>query len=201
MRTTFKLLFVGLLTAIAEAQCKPHTSSDRTNSDTTNLHTTKSLTATIFDTVNEQLKSKSELMTEDLVAMKIIDTTVTTRLSETCYCDTTVQLNDSIYYSVISVNNEAGLCTYLFVASLNTKNKTVTASKFLHPDCDVDYSLDNYEIYDHKIFSKDKVQLIKKTVFQKKNRTSPDDEKNIDRKQTQKYFITITQTGQISNAK
>ena len=169
--------------------------------DTTNIQASKNLTATKFDTVNEQLNSKSELMTEDLVAMDIIDTTLTTQLSETCYCDTTIQLNDSIYYSVISANDEAGLCTYFFVATLNKVSKKVIASKFLHPDCDVDYAPDTYELHEHEIVSREKIQVTNITVVQKKNRTSPNEDDNIDHKQTQKNFITISQTGQINSSK
>ena len=197
MRTIIKLLFFGFLTSFLAAQCKTNTYSDKTNTDTTNIHVSKKLTATKFDTVNEQLNSKSELMTEDLVTMDIIDTTFTTQLGETCYCDTTIQLNDSIYYSVISANDEAGLCTYFFVASLNKKSKNAVASKFLHPDCDVDYASDIYEFHEHEIVSKDKIQVTNITVFQKRNRTSPNEEENIDHKQTERSFITISQTGQI----
>ena len=156
---------------------------------------------TKFDTISEQLNSKSELMTKDLVVLKIVDTTLTTQLSETCYCDTTIELSDSIYYSVISVNDEAGLCTYFFVASLDKKNKNVIASNYLYPDCDVDYSLDTYNLYDHTIVSKDKVLVTKTTVFQKKNRSSPDEEQNIDYKRIEKSYFVIGKTGQISNTK
>lgn len=149
-------------------------------------------------TNKEQQSGRSELATKDLVAMKIIDTTLTTHLSETCYCDTTIQLNDSIHYSVIRVNDQAGLCTYFFVASFNKKAENAIASALLHPDCDVDYSSDSYDLHEHAIISKNKIRVINTTVFQKKNRTSPDEEKNIDHKESQKTFITISQTGQIN---
>ena len=201
MQTKSTFLFFGLVILILVTQCKTNSSSDQAKNDTTPIQPSKNLAATKFDTVNEQLNSKSELMTQDLVELKIIDTSVTTQLSETCYCDTTVQLNDSIYYSVIIANDEAGVCTYFFVAGLNTKKRTVTASKFLYPDCDIDYSWDTYELYEHAIVSKEKIQVTKTTVFQKKNRTSPGEERNIDHKQTQKTYISITQSGKISNSK
>ena len=195
MRKIFKLVFIGLVTFIL-AQCKTKTSADNTNKQSP-----KNLTATKFDTVSEQLSSKSELMTKDLIALKMIDTTVSTHLSETSYCDTTVQLNDSIYYSIINVSDQAGVCSYVYLVSVNKTGKKVIDSKFLHPDCDVDYSWDSYELYDHSIISEDQIQLTKTTVFQKKNRTSSDEEENVDRKQTQKNLITISQTGQINVAK
>jgi hypothetical protein len=201
MRTIFKLLFIGLLVPILAAQCKTKTSSGETNTDTTTTQVSRNLAATKFDTVSQQLSSKSELMTENLIALKMIDTALTTRLSETCYCDTTVQLNDSIYYSVISVGDQAGVCSYVFLSSMDQKSKRVISSKYLHPDCDVDYSWDTYELFDHSIISKDKIQLTKTTVFQKKNRTSPNEEENIDHEQEEKSFIRISPSGQINESK
>jgi hypothetical protein len=201
MRTVFKLLLFGLFTFTFATRCKTHNSSDKSTVDTTKSQVSTITAATKFDTVPEQLNSKSELMTDDLIALKIIDTTLTTRIAEACYCDTTVHLNDSVYYSIISANDEAGLCTYFFVAGFNKKSKNVIASKFLHPDCDVDYSQDTYELYDHSIISKDKIQLTKTTIFQKKNRTSLNEEENIGHKQTQKNIISISETGQISDSK
>ena len=121
MRAILKLLLFGLFTFTFAVKCKTHNSPDKSVADTTKLHISNISVATKFDIVNEQLNSKSELMTGDLIALKIIDKTLTTQLGEACYCDTTVHLNDSVYYSVISANDEAGLCTYFFVASLNKK--------------------------------------------------------------------------------
>ncbi|PVD49404.1 hypothetical protein DC498_25180 [Terrimonas sp.] len=155
----------------------------------------------MFDTISEHFVTGNELLTHDLIRLKIIDTSFTTPLSETCYCDTTIQLNDNVSYSVISVNDEAGLCTYFFVASLNKKNEKIIESKYLHSDCDIDYALDTYELHEHAIISKDKIEVTNTTIFQKKNRTSPDEEQNIDHKQTQKNVFTISQVGQINDAK
>lgn len=200
MRLLFKLVFLGLYASLFSIQCKTKTSTDRQNRDTTNIQVSKILSATKFDTVSEQLRSKSELMTEDLIALKLVDTTISAQLNETCYCDTTVNLNDSIYYSVISVGDQAGVCSHVFLASIDKKNKKVIGSMYLHPDCDVDYSWDNYELYGYTIISKDKIQLTKTTVFQKKNRTSPNEEENIDHKQAEKNLITISPAGQIKTS-
>jgi hypothetical protein len=198
MRTIFKTVLFGLFAFTFAVQCNTHHSSDKSIEDTTKSPVSSTRAATKFDIINEQFNSESELMTEDIIALKIIDTTLTTQLGDACYSDTIVRLNDSVYYSVLRVNDKAGLCTYFFVASFNKKNKNVIASKFLHPDCDVDYSQDTYELYDHSIAAEDKIQLTKTTVFQKKNRRSPIEEENIEHEQKDKSFISISQTGQIN---
>ena len=201
MHTNIKILVVGLFTLVVATQCKTKSSSDNGNTTTSNKSSQQELTTPRSDTIAEQFFPGHELMTDTLVQLKIIDTSVTTQLSETCYCDTTVQLNDSIIYSIISVNDKAGLCTYFFVTSLNKNNGKVIESKYLHPDCDVDYSWDTYELHDHKVISNDKIQVTKTTVFQKKNRTSPNEEENIDHKREQRSFITVLQSGQINDSK
>ena len=199
VHTNMKILVFGLLTLVIATQCKTKSSSDNDNGAAKTSD--KNLAITGLDTSITQFITGHELMTHDLVQLKIIDTSIATPLSETCYCDTTVQLNDSISYSIISVNDEAGLCTYFFIASLNKKNGKVIASKYLHPDCDVDYSMDTYETHEHIIVSKNKIEVTNTTVFQKKNRISPGEEQNIDHKQTQKNLITISLAGQITAAK
>lgn len=196
-----KTLVFGLLTLVISIQCKTKSSSDDDNTTSSTKPSQKNLGPLTSDTITEQFFAGNELMTHDLVQLKIIDTSATTPLSETCYCDTTVQLNDSIFYSIISANDKAGLCTYFFVTSLNKKNGKIIASKYLHPDCDVDYSMDDYKLHKHEITSKDKIEVTNTTIFQKKNRISPDEEQNIDHKETKKNLTTISQTGQIDAAK
>ncbi|MBI5370831.1 MAG: hypothetical protein HZA79_02265 [Sphingobacteriales bacterium] len=191
-----KILVFGLLALVIVTQCNTKPSSDK-GTTTAAKSSQNNLAVTQFDTISEQFITGYELMTHDLVELKIIDSSVTSQLSETCYCDTTIRLNDSISYSIISVNDEAGLCTYFFVTSLNNKNGKVIASKYLHSDCDADYSLDTHELHEHLIISKNKIEVSNTTIFQKKNKTSPGQKQNIDRKQTQKSLITISQTGQI----
>ncbi len=197
MNKFFRLLLIVLIT-FNLAQCKSETSTTNNNRDPGKIKESKNSTATKFDIVSEQLISKSELMTEDLIALKIIDTTISTQLSETSYSDTSVQLNDSIYYSIIAVGDQAGVCSYVYLASMNKNRKKLISSKYLYPDCNIDYSLDTYNIYEHSIIDLDKIQLTKTTVFQKKKRTSSDEEENIDHKQIQKNLITILQSGQIN---
>lgn len=191
-----KVSICGLLALLLAAQCKTNSSTDKTDH-----HKSLKTPATKFDTVNEELISQSELLTKDLIALKIVDTGLAPELIETCYGDETIQLNDSVYYSIIVGNDEAGVCSYFFVASLNRKSKVVIASKFLYSDCDIDYSQDSYDVYEHKLISKGKIQVIKTTVFQKNNKTSSNEEENIDHKQTSESYIVISQAGQITSPK
>lgn len=192
-----KIIAFGLLTLVGATQCNNKPSQDNDKVHASNMPSQ----TTMFSTATKQLFTGSKLMTHDLVGLKVIDTSLTTKLSETCYCDTTIQLNDDISYSVISVGDEAGLCAYFFVTSFNSKNGKVVASKYLHSDCDIDFSWDTYELHEHKIVSNDKIEVTNTTIFQKKDRTSADEEKNIDHKQISKTVFAISQTGQISNSR
>ena len=186
-----RFFVLGLLVLTVAPRCKTDSSSKKITQATKSVQPVSNNEAADFEIGREY-------MTVDLVKMKIIDTTVTTELGEACYCDTTLQLNDSVSYSIISANDEPGVCTYFFLASMNKKAKKVIASTFLCPDCDVDYSSDIYDLYEHKIVSQEKLQVTKTTIFQKKKRTSTDEDKNIDHKHTQYRYITISQTGQIT---
>lgn len=201
MHRKIKILAFGILTLVIATQCKPKSSQDNDKAHTFILPSQEKSATTIFNTITKQFFTGNELMTHDLVGLKIIDTSLTIPLSETCYCDTTIRLNDKVSYSVISVNDKAGLCTYFFIASLNRENGKVVASKYLHSDCDIDYSLDTYELHEHKIVSNDKIELINTTIFQKKSRTSADEEENIDHKQISKNVFAISQTGQINDSR
>jgi hypothetical protein len=120
--TKSKFLFFGLLTFLLAAQCRRKSNADKSSQRTTSLQT-KTFATTKFDTIIKQLNNNSELTKDDLLEIKVFDTTNAYSLSETGYCDTTVQLNDSVFYSIISINDEAGLCTHFYIASINKKSK------------------------------------------------------------------------------
>lgn len=174
--------------------------SDKENHSLPTNQPSKNTALTKYDTVLQQLGTRSEIKTQDLVDLGMIDTSVVSQFEKNCNSDTTVQVNDSIYYSIIRTSDKDGICSYFFLTSINRKRQEVVASQYLHPDCDVDFSSDTYQLYEHFIASKDEIEVIHTTIFQKKNRVSADEEQNIDRKQTKKGLITISQTGQI-NAK
>jgi hypothetical protein len=153
--------------------------------------------ATRFDRIIQKLKSNSELLKSDLPELKI-DTTYANASGETSYCEKTVQLNDSIFYSFLHLADTLGTCSHTFVVTINEKRKTTVASKYVEPDCDIDYSSERYELYDHRVISRDSILLTSTTVIQKKNSTSPREEDNIDHKDSSSSYIVISPSGHIS---
>jgi len=190
-----KLLLFGFISLLILEHCKTRTNADKSTQASV-VPVTKTDSIAVFDTIILQLKSKSELIKEDLLELNI-DTNYSYKSDETSYCDTAVQLNDSIFYSIIDVSDQAGVCRHTFIVSINEKQKKAIASRYLQPFCDVDYSWDSYVLYDHQIISKDSIQLTKTTIFQKKNRVSTDEEENIDHKQIRKFWFLISPAGQI----
>ena len=191
----FRFLLLGILALILFARCQTKSGADKLSQNTFQPQV-KDIYFAKFDTLNKDLHSNSELMTEDLIEMKIIDTTY--KLIETCYVDTTVQLNDSVFYSIISGGDQACLCSHFYIATLNEKTKQIINSKYLYADCDIDYSLDSYDLYDHEIISPNRIHLIKTMIFQKKERKSSNEDENIDHKEIKHSYFLISQAGQIS---
>ncbi|MEO6166728.1 MAG: hypothetical protein ABIO46_06385 [Chitinophagales bacterium] len=74
---------------------------------------------------------------------------------------------------------------------IDKKNKKAIASKHLDPACDIDFSVDSYNLVEQKIISKDSIQIHQTTIYQKKNRTSNDEEENIERKEKKKQTNTL----------
>jgi hypothetical protein len=176
-----------------ETQCN---TPDKNSKEITTIQKPQNPVAPKPDSLSGQ--SNSELKTNEALDLKNIDSFPTTELSETCSRDTTVQLNDSINYSIIITGDKAGVCSYYFVASQHTKRKQVIATKLLHSDCDVDYSWDEYSLYGHSIVSKNKIAVIETTIFQKKDSTGSVIPESEDHKEIQKSYFTISQKGQIS---
>jgi len=141
------------------------------------------------------------LQVSELIARKLIDTTAVKDLGESVYRDNTVRLNDSIYYTVFSVSDNRGVCSYMFVATLSTKRKNAIATRFLYPDCDVDLSWDEYDTYDHSIVSPNKIEIIETTTFQKRDSITHEVIEETDHQEIHKSYVTISPTGKISNSK
>jgi len=192
MKLHAAFLFWGSLTIILATECNSNTSPAIKNKDTTTIQATQNIIAPKPDT--NKLLNVEDLKVSELIARKLVDTSVTTQLGESVYLEKTVRLNDSIYYTVFSVGDKAAVCSYEFVATLSTKRKKAIATRLLHPDCDVDYSWDEYDFYQHSIVSKNKIEITKTTVFQKKGRTEAED---IDHKEVQKTYLTISPKGKI----
>lgn len=153
-----------------------------------------SVLATPMDSLIKQLKINAAVVTVDINSLGM-DSLHLHVSRENSYSDTSVQINDSIFYSIIDLSDSAGLCTHSFVIAINEKTKKVISSKYLLPDCDIDFSLDTYDIYDYKIISKNTIKVIKTSVFQKKHRQSSNEDENIDHKEIMEYYFTISSEG------
>lgn len=184
------------LTILLATQCNTNTSPLTNNKDTTTIQASQNITAPKPDTT--KLLNVEELKVSELIARKLIDTSVTSELGESCYLEKTVRLNDSIYYTVFSVGDKAAVCSYEFVATLNTKRKNAIATRLLHPDCDVDLSWDEYDTYEHSIVTQNKIKIIKRTVFQKRDNKTHEVIEETDHEEIQKSYVIISPTGKIS---
>lgn len=189
-----KIIFGGIAILITTVSCNTSPSFSR---NTGNTHSSPKLTALASGAITEQFTPGSQLITHDLIQLNIVDTIVYSSLGEVSLCDTTVQLNDSISYSIISVNDAVGICRYFFIATFNKGKDKIIEATFIHPDCNIDYSLDTYELYGHALIDKDKIEITNTITFQKKNKISSDEEQNIDHQQIQQHVITISPNGQI----
>jgi hypothetical protein len=117
------------------------------------------------------------------------------------FCDTTVQLTPDIFYSIISVPDERGVCSYRFILSIDEKNKRKIASSLLAPDCDIDFSQEEYSYYEYRVISKERILLQKITVFNKAGADSDNEEENIERKEIKEGYFTIHNAGGITTPK
>lgn len=153
--------------------------------------------ASDIDSTITLLKSNGTISIDKIKELNIVDSVYSYGSKGDVYCDTTVQLTSDIFYSIISLPDTFGVCSYYFVLTIDEKKKKAIASKFLEPACDIDFSVDSYQLYDHFVISKDSIQLRETTIYQKKNRTSNDEKENIDHKEIKDQYLFIKQTGEI----
>jgi peptidylamidoglycolate lyase len=146
----------------------------------------------------DTLLKVEDLKVSELIARKIVDTSYTAELGEGVYRDKTVRLNDSIYYTVFSVSDKRGVCSFVFVATLSTKRKNAIATRLLHPDCNVDLSWEEYDTYEHAFVSQNKIEIITTTTFQKRDSITHEVIEETDHEAIQKRYVTISPTGKIS---
>lgn len=152
---------------------------------------------TPFSSIVQYPVAHYELTKKDLLALQAIDTSDAYQLSETGYCDTTVHLNDSIRYSIISISDLAGICSAIRLVTVNTKQEKPVAVKGLYKDCNVDYSWDSYELFDHLIIAPGRIRVTRTTVFQKKDRVAGEEEQNIDHTEVEPWYFIISPDGSI----
>jgi hypothetical protein len=192
-----KLFIFGFLAIFVFEHCQPKTNGDG-SSQTPTTPAAELGPATKFDSIVQQLKGFGTLTKADMNELNIIDTSYSYDSSATIYCDTTIQLNDSIFYSIIFLPDQYGVCSYNFIVTIDEKNKRAIASQYLNADCDIDFSAGVYDLYEHKIVASDIVHLTKTTIFQKKDKTSGNEQENIDHSKEQISFFRISQAGKIS---
>jgi hypothetical protein len=150
-----------------------------------------------IDSTITLLKSNGTLSIDNIRELNIVDTVYSYGSKGDVYCDTTVQLTNDIFYSIFSLPDTFGVCSYYFVLTVDEKKKKAIASKFLESACDIDFSGESYRLYNHFVVSKDSILLRETTFYQKKNRTSNDEEENIDHKEIKDQYLFIKQTGEI----
>lgn len=151
-----------------------------------------------IDSTISLLKSNGTISIDNIRELNIVDTVYSYGSKGDVYCDTTVQLSNDIFYSIVSLSDTFGVCSYYFILTIDEKRKKAIASEFLEPACDIDFSADNYRLYDHYVISKDSILLRETTIYQKKNRPSNDEDENIERKEIKDQYIFIKPTGEIS---
>lgn len=154
-----------------------------------------------IDSIIILLKNNGTLSIDNIRELNIVDTAYSNASKGDVYCDTTVQLTNDIFYSIITLPDTFGVCSHYFVVTVDEKKKRAIASKLLESACDIDFSNESYHLYNHTVVSKDCILLRETIVWQKKNKTSVDEEENIKRKEIKDQYLFIKQTGEISSTK
>jgi len=186
------LIFIVLFFLLA---CQ--TKTERKNSKQTE-NVSANVLPTPIDTLIKQLEINVASVEIDINSLGI-DSFYSHFSGQTVYLDSSVHINDSVFYSIIDISDSAGVCSHSFVVTINEKTKKVISSKYLLPDCDIDFGQDTYDLYDYKIISKNTIKVTKTTVFQKKDRQSANEDENIDHKEIQEHYFTISSEGFIKD--
>lgn len=152
-----------------------------------------------FDSTIILLKNNGTLSIDNIRELNIVDTAYSYASKGDVHCDTTVQLTNDIFYSIISLPDTFGVCSYYFVLTVDEKKKKAIASKLLESACDIDFSNESYSLYNHIVVSKFCILLRETIVWQKKNKSSVDEEENINSKEIKDQYLFIKQTGEISS--
>ncbi len=163
-----------------------------------NLKTNNALS---IDSTISLLKNKSSIPIEKIRELNSIDPFYSHGSKGTVYCDTTVQLTTDLFYSILSLPDTLGVCSYYFLITVDEKKKKAIASQYLEPNCDIDFSSDSYQLYDHFVISRDSIMVRETTIYQKENKTSDDEEENIDHKAVENHYFFIKPTGEIVSIK
>lgn len=156
--------------------------------------------SSLIDTTITLLKSEKSIPIDYIRALDIIDTTDYPYSSKgNSFIDTTVQLTNDIFYSIVNLPDRFGLCSYCVVLTIDEKKKKAIASELLIEDCDVYFSSDTYNLSEYFIIDKNTILVRETTTYQKVNRTSTNEEEYIDHKEIEEYRLHIDKTGKITS--
>ena len=182
--------FVAVLSSLLLARCQ-------SKEEKKAAIPSKDSIATRMENDSTQLINDSEMLTIDLINAGVIDTNRTPELGETAYADTIIHLNDSVYYAIVHVGDKAGVCSILFITTISKPAQRVIESRYLYPDCDIDFSADTYDYIGHRIVAPNNIVLTRTTVYQKKDRKPGDESANIERQEQKHTYLIVSAKGEL----
>jgi hypothetical protein len=154
-----------------------------------------------LDPMLEALLREDFVATNDLEALHITDTQCLFYMHaarDSALCTKTVRLNDNIFYSIISLADTVGVCSHSLLVTVHQKEKKALASRYLHPDCNVDFSWDRYSIYNHDIASANTVWVLKENYYKIEDSTTNIEDEKFRIGGTDTTHFIISPAGQIS---
>jgi hypothetical protein len=154
-----------------------------------------------LDSIMAALFLEDFVATNDLEALHITDTQCLFYMDgarDSALCTKTVRLNDNIIYSIISLADTVGVCSHSLLVTVDQKEKKAVASRYLHPDCNVDFSWDRYSIYNHDIASANTVWVLKENYYKIADSTTDMEDEKFRVGGTDTTHFIISPAGQIS---
>src|SRR5436190_14224802 len=105
-----------------------------------------------LDTIIQLLKNQESISFQDFIYLNLNSPNYTSVNNDSVDCDTTIQLNKNIFYSIIGLQSMGpGICYDYLIVSVNSEKKQIVAWKLLMSDCDADLTKDVFTAYDFMI--------------------------------------------------
>lgn len=163
--------------------------------------TGQSQTNSITDKTIQQLKKADEIALAEIIQLNVIDNAYLQE-AESVNCDTSIQLNNDIFYSIIKISDKWGIFSHLFILTINEKNKKAIASQYIESLYETleavnTQEMDSYKYFSYNIVAKDTILLMVTTVYNERAKTTNNEEKKVERKEIANTYFIIEQTGQI----
>ncbi|MEP7228707.1 MAG: hypothetical protein ABI691_00565 [Ginsengibacter sp.] len=160
-------------------------------------------TGTIPDSIFNKFKAHDIITHEELALSRIVDFAYLAQSENDANCDTSVSLNDSISWLMISLDNSSTKCINHFLVTLNSNIKSSISNTHLYSDCGVAISADYYKIYRYEIASNNHVLLRAKTMHRLVHRQNFDEQSgNITKTLSNKNIsFWIKPNGEISKSR